>query len=90
MTMSSANSLSLMTRGRPGQFFDQLYHRLLWEPQPATRLLCLEGMARTYRAYASQVGAVVISDKEFAEIVIISDQEFAEIVVISGKVAGGG
>ena len=42
---------------QPGQFFNLMYHRLLWEPSVATRLLCLDGMARTYCRYAVQIGA---------------------------------
>ena len=40
----------------PGRFFNELYHRLLWEPRREIRLLCLHGMAVTYRTYHASIG----------------------------------
>ena len=41
----------------PGRFFNELYHRLLWEPRRHVRLLCLQGMAVTYQTYHQRIGA---------------------------------
>ena len=40
----------------PGRFFDELYHRLLWEPAKPIKLLCLQGMAVTYSNYHPAIG----------------------------------
>ena len=40
----------------PGRFFNELYHRLLWEGRPEIRLLCLQGMALTYQTYHAAIG----------------------------------
>lgn len=40
----------------PGRFFNELYHRLLWEPKLEIRLLALHGMALTYQNYHQGIG----------------------------------
>ena len=40
----------------PGRFFDELYHRLLWETAHPVRLLTLQGMAVTYSNYHEAIG----------------------------------
>ena len=40
----------------PGRFFNELYHRLLWEPRREIRLLCMQGMAVTYQTYHQSIG----------------------------------
>ena len=40
----------------PGRFFNELYHRLLWEERREIRLLCMQGMAVTYQTYHATIG----------------------------------
>lgn len=45
-----------VTLHNPGRFFNELFHRLLWEPSMEVRLLAMHGMALTYQNYHASIG----------------------------------